>query len=542
MLSALQIFNALRHDIPFLVAPIFILLFYTSWIFRRDDNSSHMGMAAIAILNIVLAIGASIGLTLLTGSPFTALNAVAIFITFGIGIDDAFIIASAAHDDEAAEHDTTIRDKVVRGIRKAGPSILLTSVTDFAAFVSNYSSNVYGIREFSKVAGLMVLVDFLFQITFFLASLFLDFKRVKSGKRDVVCCLKSSRPTTEFGVKNRGERGKQHRWISNFVIVKWLPRIILSRVGKFAALASTLALFILGVVGAKKLTINYSVFDLVPTDSFVHEGRSTMDKYFPNMMQQAYVCAQAQAKHANYARHQDELLEMEMAACGQAVSPDKCFAWYSPFRLWMIGKYADSLDSAFDEDGFVREDMFYGELAEFHKDGLGHSLLNSFVRWGDTNVDIVASKVCFLYRKSLSAGPDINFMLNIRENMISLAPGLDPHVYARYFFSIEPLSTLVQSTINSFSLMLLVVIFVCMVILGDVAVASVVVGSVLVIEVIMLGAISYFGYEFNMMTAVNLIVSVGLCVDFSAHVAHAFLHARGGGGGGGGGEEGEGRV
>ena len=97
-------------------------------------------MAAVALLSIILSIGVAIGVTIFTGSPFTALSTVAIFITFGIGIDVAFFIAGAAHRDDAKHMSN--RDRVIRGLRMAGPSIFLTSVTDFAAFASNMLSDV----------------------------------------------------------------------------------------------------------------------------------------------------------------------------------------------------------------------------------------------------------------------------------------------------------------------------------------------------------------------------------------------------------------
>ena len=114
----------------------------------------------------------------------------------------------------------------------------------------------------------------------------------------------------------------------------------------------------------------------------------------------------------------------------------------------------------------------------------------------------------------------------MRARLIELAPNLDAHFYSRFFFTIDPLSTIVRTTANSFSIMLVTVIIVCMIVLANVGIASVVVFSVLMIEVTVLGALHFFGYSFNMMTSINVIVSVGLCVDFSAHTAHAFLHSK----------------
>jgi predicted RND superfamily exporter protein len=46
------------------------------------------------------------------------------------------------------------------------------------------------------------------------------------------------------------------------------------------------------------------------------------------------------------------------------------------------------------------------------------------------------------------------------------------------------------------------------------------------IEMMVLGSLHFIGLQFNMMSSIMLIVGVGLCVDFSAHTTHAFLHSR----------------
>ena len=47
---------------------------------------------------------------------------------------------------------------------------------------------------------------------------------------------------------------------------------------------------------------------------------------------------------------------------------------------------------------------------------------------------------------------------------------------------------------------------------------------------ILVGSLPYYGLQFNMMTSINLIIGIGLCVDFSAHMGHAFLHSKSTGG------------
>jgi len=43
-----------------------------------------------------------------------------------------------------------------------------------------------------------------------------------------------------------------------------------------------------------------------------------------------------------------------------------------------------------------------------------------------------------------------------------------------------------------------------------------------------IGYMHFWGLTIDIVVSSNILISVGLCVDFSAHVAHAFMHQRGG--------------
>ena len=187
------IFGALIHDMPFIFGPVIILTVYVSHIFYRKGNDSHMSLAFTGIANVFMAVISGIGLTLSWGTGFTALHVCAVYITLGIGIDDAFIITAAVYGTQKQLRkfgDEEIRRRVKIGMSKCGPSILLTSLTDFFAFFSNVSSNVFAIRNFSMVAAIMVLIDFIFQVTFFVSTLVMDMQRQEANRYDILCCFK----------------------------------------------------------------------------------------------------------------------------------------------------------------------------------------------------------------------------------------------------------------------------------------------------------------------------------------------------------------
>ena len=92
----------------------------------------------------------------------------------GLGVDDTFVIMNAYSDTDIS---ASVTERMRQTSIRAGSSILVTSVTDFAAFMSGTFTTLGGLRDFSIYAAVGILFDFLYQITFFLAFLALDARR-----------------------------------------------------------------------------------------------------------------------------------------------------------------------------------------------------------------------------------------------------------------------------------------------------------------------------------------------------------------------------
>ena len=83
------------------------------------------------MLVLVACVG-GFGSAMLFGVPFTVLTQILPFILVGIGIDDAFVIATAFdRTDDSAD----IPERVGLAMERVGVSITLTSMTDIVAFL-----------------------------------------------------------------------------------------------------------------------------------------------------------------------------------------------------------------------------------------------------------------------------------------------------------------------------------------------------------------------------------------------------------------------
>ena len=73
------------------------------------------------------------------------------FLVLGLGVDDMFVIADAFFELEAKEQHMSIKSLIASTLRKVGPSITLTSITNssgffLAAFIPIPAMRVFAIQ------------------------------------------------------------------------------------------------------------------------------------------------------------------------------------------------------------------------------------------------------------------------------------------------------------------------------------------------------------------------------------------------------------
>jgi predicted RND superfamily exporter protein len=80
-----------------------------------------------------------------------------------------------------------------------------------------------------------------------------------------------------------------------------------------------------------------------------------------------------------------------------------------------------------------------------------------------------------------------------------------------------------KETIQNVIVACVCVFIVSLIMLGDVLAAGLVLSMIGLADICILGYMSHWNLDFNSVTAINLVLAVGLAVDYSAHIAHSFL-------------------
>ena len=80
-----------------------------------------------------------------------------------------------------------------------------------------------------------------------------------------------------------------------------------------------------------------------------------------------------------------------------------------------------------------------------------------------------------------------------------------------------------EETLISVGLSLIAVFLVVLFVTGSVHVTLLVTLAVILVDVFLIGAIHYWDLTFNTVVVVNVVIAIGLAVDYSAHIAHTYL-------------------
>ncbi|KAL8454335.1 hypothetical protein Emag_001494 [Eimeria magna] len=119
-----------------------------------------------------------------------------------------------------------------------------------------------------------------------------------------------------------------------------------------------------------------------------------------------------------------------------------------------------------------------------------------------------------------------DFMHSLRADL-ALFPLLKGSTYNRNFVYFESDDAILPQTVSSMASAGCAVVIVSLFLLPSLRGALLVVGVLLLIDIVILGFMALWGLPLNLLTMVNLTISIGFSVDYATHTTHAFCHCMG---------------
>mmetsp|Transcript_3339 Transcript_3339/g.10461 ORF Transcript_3339/g.10461 Transcript_3339/m.10461 type:complete len:968 (-) Transcript_3339:97-3000(-) len=456
----------------------FVIIFlYAFWALhdRKDPYLSRGWLGVAAALVVLLAVGAGFGLALWFGTVFSATASIAIFLVLGIGLDDAFVICGAesnhrgdfARDAAAVAAGADVAEvasaRIVRAMASAGPSIFVTSITDFCAFIAGSFTTIPAIEAFCVFCATAVLTDYLLQTTLFVAIMTFDMRRkLRRGANELggveprcYTCSKDALGDPEV-VTDRP---------SNFFGGRY-ARVLLSVPGMAFVLLSTAGLAVMGAVGASRVTAEFDYeWFLVP--GWYLDAYNFQERHFRNSLFYPIGVYTGKADYFEATPKMQELLD-DYRKQGYVVDSSLDDNWFDAHAVWAA------------PDPPTDSDAYLVSVAEFLEspEGIGYQ---EKVVFNDDVTAIKATKINALWKFNGKATSVKIMRRMIRSRKLGrrVGGGLNWRFYDRVFVFAEGIKVVLRESVFSMSLACVTVGFVLLLLLGDV-IASLLVGTMVV--------------------------------------------------------------
>lgn len=504
----------------------------------RCGSGSRWAMAFSALFLIGLSTVAGFGISSgVFGLFFGPVHSLLPFILLGIGVDDVFVIVNAFNQERKvarkAEDDVALQTRSAKALSRAGASITVTSATDLVAFAISSSSALPALASFCAYASICIFFLWLYAATFFTATMVQDEKRQRDNRRDCLCCLtrKAELPATDEGAVE----GKISLYFR-----KYHAPAIFSKVGKAVSLLIFSCLLGYGIYGAINLPVEDSERKFIPQDSYVNEFIDASDKYFSNGVSVSITFENGEDIY----KYREQLANLKERLTGLSQAPpyiaepnsdDNYQNTMAGFKLYLQSQ-SNNTGVTLGEDGWpTTYSNFVDSLMQYTSPtGPGGRYLQDMSF--DTKTSTLESyrinlKYVKLLKKNRGKNIDdadkfIEAMDETRKmvaewNASSELPKSFP--YSDKYISIEGFKIIKTELFRNVGLAIACVSVIVLLTIGSVGTTILITLNVAFCIVEILGFMFASGIVIDSVSVINIVLAVGLSVDYSAHIGHCFM-------------------
>jgi predicted RND superfamily exporter protein len=396
-------------------------------------------------------------------------------------------------------------------------------------------------------AAFAVLFLFVLQITFFAALASFDAKRVAAGRIDCCpclpcckqgcpCCKTVSLEAADEAIA-RGDRdpnqlccpaakhegGRMGALLEGIVA----PQLVKPMVGGPAMVAFFL-FFVISIWQATQLAVRDSSRLFVPDDHYFMTTLQTNDQYFGNLGTSMYFMTE----DGNYFESQVAMTSISehLADLDYVQTDGDAFeSWAESFK-----EYCQVSCTVTHENGIVTAESDYYSALSGWLQGPGRRYTND-VKWVDDDPQngIRASRIMAEFTnfmgedEAMDTEAAVNAMDGARDAAASWTGMPNVVVYSREFLTWETFRIIKKEMMMSVGLCLLAVLVITFGLIAHPTTSLLVFLCVVMTIVDVLGCMNMWGLAIDSVSVIQLVISVGLCVDYAAHVGHAFMKTPG---------------
>ncbi|KJH44363.1 patched family protein [Dictyocaulus viviparus] len=456
--------------------------------------------AMIGVLTSSMAIVSAGGVLFAIGEPFIYQVTVMPFIALAIGVDDVYVMLGALQDTSRL---LPPEKRMALALEEAGSAISVTSITSILSFGIGSFSSTPAISIFCKFIMVAVAFDWLYQLTFFAAVMVLGVKREAAGYHCIFVWKRCEKAEIE-----KAKTPDATSPTKNFFCNVYAPFLCLPATRIIIVIIYILYIFV-AFYGCAQLEPNLTPSRLVVDDSpLVHYLHLAEKKIWAEgLIGRVYI---NKAPDFNDAHNVEKVLNLvhDLESTPYSMGPNSTSFWLKDFINYR---------QYFSTD----EERFYSTLKSFLKVSF-NSHWEADIHWtNDENkreqrVQRFALTTAF---KIASWNVRTELLLMWR-NITGHYPEFEAFVYDENNFYSDQMLELQTTTLQSLGTAILTLISVCILFVAESSIVFWVTFSLISMDIGTAGFLSLWGADLDPTTVVNILMSIGQCIDFATHVGY----------------------
>lgn len=501
---------------------------------------SRWTMSLAALVLVGLSTGAGFGLSSAMGFFFGPVHSLLPFILLGIGVDDAFVIVNAFNRERkgprSAETNDDIAKRASKALARAGASITVTSLTDLVAFGISASSSLPALASFCAYAAVGIVFLWIFASTFFTATLVLDERRQRDNRRECFCCI-TRKNDLDDDENDKFEEDGLSRYFRNVH-----APLLLSKGGKAAVLVAFSGLLGFGIWGALNLSVENTERAFIPSGSYLTKYINAADDYYPSSGTALFFVFEGgsdiYSKRAFLAGLDDKLtgLSTDAPYIAEPTSTSTYRNVMTGLEAFLIASGSVSVGNApLGGDKWpTNEADFVSTLKEYASFTGPGAIYAQDIFYNSDNTQVEAIRVECAYISLTKTKPNgdviddaekqIKAMDETRDMISSWGDDVpDVFPYSQNFISIEGFKIIRQELFTNVGLALAAVAVIVFVTVASPVTSLLITVNVTFCIIEILGFMYAIGIAIDSVSVINIVLAVGLSIDYSAHVGHCFM-------------------
>uniref|UniRef100_T1IQG2 SSD domain-containing protein n=1 Tax=Strigamia maritima TaxID=126957 RepID=T1IQG2_STRMM len=539
--------------------------------FNRLLIDSKITLGISGVLIVLLSVGASIGFFGYVGLAGTLIIIEVIpFLVLAVGVDNIFILVQTFQRDQRQPTESR-EEQIGRIVGEVAPSMFLSSFSESCCFFLGGLSAMPAVKTFALYAGLALFIDFVLQITCFVSLLSMDIRRQENNRLDICCCIKSSK--TDASDHSESLLFKIFKNVYAPFLLKPAVRVGVIVIF-FGWLCSSAAVI-------SKIEIGLDQELSMPEDSFVLNYFESLKKYLA-VGPPVYFVVEGGYNYSWY-NAQDQLcsglgcgvdsllMEIRFAAkqSKKTYIAQESQSWLDSYEAWGTEGdccwqktptgggycpekksppcYACNIQTELHNNATrIRSDNFEKYLPIYLEENPpkdadakcigGHAAFASGVELLDDKTEIGATYF-MTYHTILKSSKDyfsaLKWARYLAERITTtinknLDKGNDTKTYSVFPYSVfyvfyEQYLTMWEDTLQNLAISIGAIFIVSFVLLGfDIFSALIIIATISMIIMNLMGLMYWWHIQLNAVSLVNLVMAVGIAVEFCSHITRAY--------------------